>query len=165
MSRPPGYCGFVDTREALGSWIDGPKAAAEKMGADFGHRGERLGLPENGPGSLAGPGRRIGALCVDGWLVAVVAYGMLARGDQAEANLWTTPLFFAVTALLLATVGTTVGKRLFGLRVVRLDGTRATIPQALLRTLLLCLVVPALVWDRDTRGLHDKAVGTVEVRI
>lgn len=67
--------------------------------------------------------------------------------------------------LLLATTGTTVGKRLFGLRVVRLDGRRATIPQVLLRTLLLCLVVPALVWDRDTRGLHDKAVGTVEVRI
>ncbi|MFC8452990.1 RDD family protein [Kitasatospora sp. NPDC057223] len=155
----------MDTREALGSWIDGPKAAAEKMGADFGHRGERLGLPKDGAGSVAGPARRMGALCVDGWLVALVAYGLLARGDQAEANLWTTPVLFVVTVLLLATTGTTVGKRLFGLRVVRLDGGRATIPQVLLRTLLLFLVVPALVWDRDTRGLHDKAVGTVEVRI
>ncbi|MFJ8627415.1 RDD family protein [Kitasatospora sp. NPDC093550] len=155
----------MDTREALGSWIDGPKAAAEKMGADFGYRGERLGLPEEGPGSLAGPGRRIGALFVDGWLVALISYGLIARGDAVEANLWTSPLFFLVAALLLATTGTTVGKRLFGLRVVRLDGGRATIPQVLLRTLLLCLVVPPLVWDRDTRGLHDKAVGTVEVRI
>ncbi|MFF2746750.1 RDD family protein [Kitasatospora sp. NPDC058048] len=155
----------MDTREALGSWIDGPRAAAEKMGADFGHRGERLGLPKEGPGSIAGPGRRIGALFVDGWLVALISYGLIARGDQAEANLWTSPLFFVVAALLLATTGTTVGKRLFGLRVVRLDGSRATIPQVLLRTLLLCLVVPPLVWDRDTRGLHDKAVGTVEVRI
>ncbi|KJK59140.1 RDD family protein [Saccharothrix sp. ST-888] len=155
----------MDTREALGSWIDGPKAAAEKMGADFGYRGERLGLPEEGPGSLARPGRRIGALFVDGWLCSLIAYGLLARGDQSEANLWTTPLFYVVTVLLLATAGTTVGKRLFGLRVVRLDGSRATIPQVLLRTLLLCLVVPALVWDRDTRGLHDKAVGTVEVRV
>ncbi|MFB7663404.1 RDD family protein [Kitasatospora sp. NPDC056138] len=155
----------MDTREALGSWIDGPKAAAEKMGADFGYRGERLGLPEEGPGSLARPGRRIGALFVDGWLCSLIAYGLLARGDQSEANLWTTPLFYGVTVLLLATAGTTVGKRLFGLRVVRLDGSRATIPQVLLRTLLLCLVVPALVWDRDTRGLHDKAVGTVEVRV
>ncbi len=155
----------MDTREALGSWIDGPKAAAEKMGADFGYRGERLGLPKEGAGSAAGPGRRIGALFVDSWLVSLVSYGLLARGDVAEANLWTIPVFFAVTVLLLATTGTTVGKRLFGLRVVRLDGGRATIPQVLLRTLLLCLVVPALVWDRDTRGLHDKAVGTVEVRI
>ncbi len=155
----------MDTREALGSWIDGPRAAAEKMGADFGHRGERLGLPKEGPGSIAGPGRRIGALFVDGWLVALICYGLIARGDQAEANLWTSPLFFLVAALLLSTTGTTVGKRLFGLRVVRLDGRRATIPQVLLRTLLLCLVVPPLVWDRDNRGLHDKAVGTVELRI
>ncbi|MFE4972194.1 RDD family protein [Kitasatospora sp. NPDC056651] len=155
----------MDTREALGSWIDGPKAAAEKMGTDFGYRGERLGLPKEGPGSIAGPGRRIGALFVDGWLVSLVSYGLLAHGDKGEANLWTSPLFFLVAALLLSTTGTTVGKRLFGLRVVRLDGGRATIPQVLLRTLLLCLVVPPLVWDRDTRGLHDKAVGTVEVRI
>ncbi|MFE3113553.1 RDD family protein [Kitasatospora indigofera] len=155
----------MDTREALGSWIDGPKAAAEKMGADFGHRGERLGLPKEGPGSLAGPGRRIGALFVDGWLVALIAYGLVSHGDQGHANLWTTPIFFLVTVLLLATTGTTMGKRLFGLRVVRLDGRRASIPQVMLRTLLLCLAVPALVWDRDTRGLHDKAVGTVEVRI
>jgi hypothetical protein len=32
------------------------------------------------------------------------------------------------------------------------------------RTVLLLLLVPAAVWDRDTRGLHDKAAGTVEVR-
>ncbi|MER5638564.1 RDD family protein [Kitasatospora sp. NPDC002227] len=155
----------MDTREALGSWIDGPKAAAEKMGTDFGYRGERLGRPKEGPGSVAGTGRRIGALFVDGWLCSLVAYGLLAHGNGGEANLWTTPLFYVVTVLLMATTGTTVGKRLFGLRVVRLDGGRASIPQVLLRTLLLCLVVPALVWDRDTRGLHDKAVGTVEVRI
>ncbi|WP_327676453.1 RDD family protein [Kitasatospora sp. NBC_00458] len=155
----------MDTREALGSWIDGPKAAAEKMGADFGYRGERLGLPQEGPGSIGGPGRRMGALFVDGWLVALVSFGLIGKGTAASANMWTTPLFFTVTVLLLATTGTTVGKRLFGLRVVRLDGGRATIPQVLLRTVLLCLLVPALVWDRDTRGLHDKAVGTVEVRI
>ncbi|MFC5664442.1 RDD family protein [Kitasatospora misakiensis] len=155
----------MDTREALGSWIDGPKAAAEKMGADFGYRGERLGLPKEGPGSIAGPGRRVGALLVDGWLVSLIAFGLIGKGSPGSANMWTTPLFFTVTVLLLATTGTTVGKRLFGLRIIRLDGSRATIPQVLLRTLLLCLLVPALVWDRDTRGLHDKAVGTVEVRI
>lgn len=155
----------MDTREALGSWIDGPKAAAEKMGADFGYRGERLGLPKEGPGSLAGPGRRLGALFVDNGLCSLVAFGLITGGDAGSANRWTLPLFYVVTVLFLATTGTTVGKRLFGLRVVRLDGARATIPQVLLRTLLLCLVIPAVVWDRDTRGLHDKALGTVEVRI
>ena len=36
--------------------------------------------------------------------------------------------------------------------------------RAALRTLLLCLLIPALIWDRDGRGLHDKAAGTVVVR-
>ncbi|MFJ6213827.1 RDD family protein [Streptomyces sp. NPDC092296] len=155
----------MDNRDALGSWIDGPRAAAEKMGADFGYRGERLGLPEHGPGSIAPLGRRIGALFVDGWICALISYGLLARGEAGHANLWTTPLFFLMSVLLIGTVGSTFGKRLFGLRVVRLDGGRATLVQVLGRSLLLVLVVPALVWDRDSRGLHDKALGTVEVRI
>jgi uncharacterized RDD family membrane protein YckC len=135
------------------------------MGAEFGYRGERLGRPREGSGAVAGPARRIGALFVDGWIANLIAFGLLAHGDPQKANLYGLPVFFAVNAVLLATAGTTFGKRLFGLRVVRLDGGRTTIPQALLRTFLLCLVVPAVVWDRDTRGLHDKAVGTVEVRI
>ena len=34
----------------------------------------------------------------------------------------------------------------------------------LVRTLLLCLAIPALVWDRDQRGLHDRIAGTVLIR-
>ena len=33
-----------------------------------------------------------------------------------------------------------------------------------LRTALLLLLVPALITDRDGRGLHDRAAGTVVVR-
>jgi len=32
-----------------------------------------------------------------------------------------------------------------------------------LRTVLLAALVPAVVWDRDRRGLHDRAAGTVVV--
>jgi hypothetical protein len=32
------------------------------------------------------------------------------------------------------------------------------------RTLLLCLVIPVLVWDSDQRGFHDKIAGTVLIR-
>ena len=35
------------------------------------------------------------------------------------------------------------------------------VPRAALRTALLLLLIPALIWDRDGRGLHDKAAGTV----
>ena len=34
----------------------------------------------------------------------------------------------------------------------------------IVRSVLLALVIPAVIWDADQRGLHDKAVGTVLVR-
>ncbi|MGX1157392.1 hypothetical protein RKD39_004970 [Streptomyces albogriseolus] len=37
--------------------------------------------------------------------------------------------------------------------------------RGLLRSVLLCLAIPALVWDRDGRGLHDRLARTVEVRV
>lgn len=148
----------------MGSWLSGPRAAAEEMGADFGYPGERLGLPESGPGSIARVGRRMAALTVDWLLCALIAYGLFSGGDVQVANLWTSGLFFVVSVLLVGTVGCTPGKRLLGLRVVRADGGRASLLQVGLRTLLLIIVIPAVVWDRDTRGLHDKAVGLVQVR-
>jgi hypothetical protein len=34
-----------------------------------------------------------------------------------------------------------------------------------LRSVLLVLVIPALIWDRDGRGLHDRLARAVQVRI
>lgn len=50
------------------------------MGVDFGYRGERLGLPEEGPGSVAPIGRRVGAIFLDWGMCALIAYGLLAQG-------------------------------------------------------------------------------------
>jgi hypothetical protein len=35
----------------------------------------------------------------------------------------------------------------------------------LLRTVLLAFLVPAIIWDRDGRGLHDKAAGALTIRV
>lgn len=67
--------------------------------------------------------------------------------------------------LTVGTIGYTPGKRLFGLRVIALDTGRVNPARGLLRTVLLCLALPALIWDRDGRGLHDRLAKTVEVRI
>lgn len=155
----------MDKRQAIGSWLSGPRAAAEEAGVDFGYRGRQLGLPEEGPGSIARPGRRFGALAVDWGLCLLIAYGLITDGyGQATSN-WALLLFFLMSALTVGTLGFTPGKRLFGLRVVVLETGTVSPLRALLRTALLCLAIPALIWDRDGRGLHDRLAKTVEVRI
>ncbi|MFD5872882.1 RDD family protein [Streptomyces sp. NPDC060322] len=155
----------MDNRQAIGSWLSGPRAAAEEMGADFGYRGERLGLPQEGPGSIAPLGRRFGALFIDWALCMVIAYGLLARGDQQAAGNWALGVFLVMSLLTVGTVGSTPGKRILGLRVLAEDGGRLGVGRVVLRSVLLLLVIPAIVWDRDSRGLHDRLARAVQVRI
>ncbi|GAA1897341.1 RDD family protein [Streptomyces sodiiphilus] len=155
----------MDNRQAIGSWLSGPRAAAEQMGVDFGHRGQRLGLPESGPGSIAPLGRRFGALFIDWGLSSLIAYGLLSDGRAASTSNWTLIVFLAMAVLTVGTLGLTPGKRLMGLRVVALSGQRLSLPRAALRTVLLGLAIPALIWDRDTRGLHDRFSGAVQIRV
>ena len=134
------------------------------MGVDFGYRGKRLGLPENGPGSVAPLGRRFGAIFIDWALCLVIAYGLLARGDQQAAGNWALGVFLVLSVLTVGTVGSTPGKRILGLRVVAENGERLGAGRVILRSVLLLLVIPPLVWDRDGRGLHDRLARAVQVR-
>jgi hypothetical protein len=129
-------------------------------GADGeGYLGERLGRPRGGPGSLARPGRRILGIAVDWVLCTLIARAL--RGGDPFAPL----LVLAVEHLVLVgTLGASVGHRVAGLRVERLDHRLPGPARAAVRTLLLCLAIPALVWDADQRGLHDRLVGTLVVR-
>lgn len=149
----------------MGSWLSGPRAAAEDAGVDFGYRGQQLGLPEEGPGAIARPGRRIGAIAVDWGLSMLIAYGLFARGDQQAMGNWALGIFFLMSLLTVATVGCTPGKVLFRLRVIAENGGRLAPGWALVRSVLLCLVVPALIWDRDGRGLHDRLSRSIQIRI
>ncbi|MFE7713229.1 RDD family protein [Streptomyces sp. NPDC057486] len=155
----------MDNRQAIGSWLSGPRAAAEDMGADFGYRGKRLGLPEEGPGAIAPLGRRFGALFIDWALCLLIAYGLFARGDQQAAGNWALGIFVVLSVLTVGTVGCTPGKRILGIRVVGEGGGRLGLGRVIIRSLLLCLAIPALVWDRDGRGLHDRLSRSVQVRI
>ncbi|WP_426403429.1 RDD family protein [Streptomyces sp. R-07] len=155
----------MDNRQAIGSWLSGPRAAAEDAGVDFGYRGQQLGLPEEGPGSIARPGRRLGALAVDWALCILIAYGLITDGyNQATGN-WALLILFVLSVLTVGTVGSTPGKRLFGLRVVSMNGGRLGLFRVAVRSLLVCLAIPALIWDRDGRGLHDRLAAAVQVRI
>ncbi|MFD6939642.1 RDD family protein [Streptomyces goshikiensis] len=155
----------MDNRQAIGSWLSGPRATAEEMGADFGYPGQRLGLPQQGPGSAARFGRRLGGVALDWIGCQLIAYGLITGGDLKAAGNWTLLLFVALSILTVGTVGSTPGKRVVGLRVVAEDGGRLGFFRVVVRTLLLALVVPALIWDRDGRGLHDRLARAVQVRI
>ncbi|MFE5866866.1 RDD family protein [Streptomyces virginiae] len=155
----------MDNRQAIGSWLSGPRAAAEEMGVDFGYPGQRLGLPQQGPGSVARFGRRLGAVAIDWIGCQLIAYGLITGGDLTATGDWTLTLFVALTILTVGTVGFTPGKRILGLRVMSESGGRLGIVRVVLRTLLLALVIPALIWDRDGRGLHDRLARAVQVRI
>jgi uncharacterized RDD family membrane protein YckC len=132
--------------------------------------GRDLGLPEFGPGSIAGWSRRFGALLIDWLLCSIVTIAFFYHGQAghtavlSQPRLWTSAVFGVEDFLLTALTGFTIGKRLLGVRVVRLDGRPVGL-WALPRTLLLMLVVPAIMMDRDLRGFHDKAAGTAVVRV
>ncbi|PNE35065.1 membrane protein [Streptomyces eurocidicus] len=135
------------------------------MGVDFGYRGERLGLPESGPGSVAPLGRRFGAIFIDWALCMLIAYALLSDGKPQQTGNWALLIFFVLSVITVGTVGCTPGKRLLGLRVVGEAGGRLTFPRVLLRSVLLVAVIPAVIWDRDSRGLHDRLTRAVQVRI
>lgn len=84
---------------------------------------------------------------------------------MAAARSWTLWLFLALSILTVGTVGFTPGKRIVGIRVISEDGGRLGAVRVIVRTLLLALVIPALIWDRDGRGLHDRLARAVQVRI
>jgi uncharacterized RDD family membrane protein YckC len=133
-------------------------------------RGERLGLPESGRGSLTTTGARLGAFVIDAIASSLVAalFVQSSGGKGVSGHLpgsWSLiPLAVDyIVGVLVA--GRTLGMYLFGLRLVRVDREAAVTPmQMVSRTVLLFLLVPALVWDRDGRGLHDRASATAVVR-
>jgi len=104
-------------------------------------------------------GRRVAALFIDWILSTLIGLAIFhSRG-------WVTLAVFAVEVYILtALTGFTVGKRLLGIRVARLDGKPVGLVWALVRTVALLAVLPPLVTDRDLRGLHDRAANTIVIR-
>jgi uncharacterized RDD family membrane protein YckC len=145
----------VAEQRRAGGWLTGVLTAK----SDSRYPGERLGLPEQGPRSVARTGRRLAALVVDWLLCTVIAVATL------HSQYWTIAIFAVEVWLLTALTGFTLGKRLAGIRVARLDGKPVGFVWALVRTLLLLTVVAPLVTDGDLRGLHDRAANTVVIKI
>lgn len=128
--------------------------------------GERIGRPATGSGSLAPLGRRMLAFGIDLVASGLVAALFVHRGSGTAAlpGQWSVlpwALDYVVGLLLL---GRSLGMYVTGLRVIRIDATVAIGPvRAIVRTLLLALLLPALVADADLRGLHDRLTATAVI--
>lgn len=152
----------------IASWLSGPDSAETGQ-----YPGQRLGLPQTGPGSLVGFGRRLFALALD-WLVAYGLAGLgLAAGVLPPALLSTAVLVIWLLLGLLAVrlFGFTPGQFAAGVRVVAVRPAGPAgytsgvgIGRAAARGLLIAMVIPALFTDGDGRGLQDRATSTAVVR-
>ncbi len=156
------------TRRGNDSWLNGPRpAGSPATAATPAYPGERLGLPASGRMSVGGLGRRVVALCID-WacclLIVSLVTGERLFTPQHSATL-TLAVFGAENLVLLPIVGSTFGMRVMGIGVRRLDGSRVPFPWLVVRTVLLLVVIPAVIYDVDQRGYHDKAANCVVVRI
>ncbi|WP_297599676.1 RDD family protein [Mycobacterium sp.] len=129
--------------------------------------GEKLGLPQNGPGSLAPMGRRLGALMID-WLIS---YGLAALAmrfglyPQPAISTAVLVIWFVLGVVSVRLFGFTPGQLALRLQVVTVDGRGLVgTGRAVVRGLLVGTVVPALFTDWDGRGLQDRLTATAVVR-
>lgn len=110
-------------------------------------------------------GRRFLALLVD-WLACLAIAELAVRAGLIAGNpgsIVTMALFVVESGFFTALLGGSFGKLLTRLRVVRLDGRPLGLMSALLRSVMVVLVIPPLVFKPDGRGLHDLLVGTATV--
>ena len=106
--------------------------------------------------------RRILALIVD-WAACTGVAALLVAYDVLSSNpagAYTLGFFVLESAVFTALLGGSFGQLMTRLRVVRLDGRRLDLGRALLRSVMIALVIPPLVFRPDGRGLHDMAVGS-----
>jgi uncharacterized RDD family membrane protein YckC len=103
--------------------------------------------------------RRFGALMID-WLLCL----LVARFLGPFPNNWAPFVLIVEYAFFIGLFGQTPGMRLAKIACVSVgDGRPIGIPRAFIRGVLLALLVPALVMDRQRRGWHDRAAGSVVI--
>jgi uncharacterized RDD family membrane protein YckC len=145
---------MIDRRD-VGSWLEGPQTGQQ-------YPGQRLGRPEEGPGSVGRFGRRLVALLVDWYLCWALAQWLLPEWN--EHGLVTLGFLLVLNVVLVGATGHTPGHFALGLQVQTMEGRPVGFARAAVRSALLCLLVPPVVFDPDQRGLHDRAANTVLVR-
>jgi uncharacterized RDD family membrane protein YckC len=108
--------------------------------------------------------RRIVALVLDWAASTLVTVGLIGPGDYLgnPDSGWIVLGVFALEVSLLTTLaGGSFGQLIARVRVLTTQGRPLSLLVAVARTLLICLVVPPMIFRPDSgRGLHDLWTGS-----
>ena len=110
-------------------------------------------------------GRRMLGVLID-WLMSyAIAIGFFVEFGDSSMGAVVFLVFTAQYLIFAALGGATPGHRIIGLKIVRFsDGGMPTPVQALIRTSLLILIVTAITFDHNGRGINERLSNTVLVR-
>ena len=110
-------------------------------------------------------GRRMLGVLID-WLLCVAIAKGFFDGEQRWPEPFVAPAIFFAQYLFFAVLGgSTPGHRIMGLKIVRFsDGGMPTPIQALIRTGLLILIITAITFDQNGRGINERLSNTVLVK-
>lgn len=110
------------------------------------------------PLPIASNWRKAQAITID-WIGSLFVATLLLESS------WTLFFFFFQVAILTALTGSSAGQRLRGIRIIDVNTLQNIAPLgALIRTFLIMLVIPAVVQNKQGRGLHDLATKSAAVR-
>lgn len=110
-------------------------------------------------------GRRMLGVLIDWLLCVAIAKGFFDGGQRWPEPFVAPAIFFAQYLFFAVLGGATPGHRIMGLKIVRFsDGEMPTPIQALIRTGLLILIVTAITFDQNGRGINERLSNTVLVK-
>ena len=115
-------------------------------------------------------GRRFAAISLDwlsSYLIATVFFSGPGTFLERTTHAGTPALliFFLQYFLLITLQGASAGHRIFRMRIVNYeDGQRPTIRQAFIRSALMIIVITAITYDENGRGIHERLSRTKILR-
>ncbi|MFM1952628.1 MAG: hypothetical protein RJA33_1422 [Actinomycetota bacterium] len=115
-------------------------------------------------------GRRMLGITID-WLAAyAITLGFFSGGgsllERSRGVGGTVLIVLALEYLTLVTLGgSSFGHRIVGLKVVRFsDGGAVTPLQALIRTALMIIIITAITFDENGRGVNERLSNSVLIK-
>ena len=108
-------------------------------------------------------GRRLLALVID-WTMCRLIAGLLSPSVIPDNTFSTLIIFYIEVFLFTIAFGASAGQRIMAIKVVTYpDQQRVKVGRIVLRTFLICLVLPA-VFTNNGRPLHDHFANSQTVR-